>query len=134
MSRIVFCNGAFDILHVGHVELLNHAKGLGDLLVVALDSDRRIRQHKGVSRPVNPIDVRRTIMENIKPVDVVEEFDSDEQLINLLVRYDPDIRVIGSDWKNGNIVGAEYSGEIVFYERINGQSTTKTIQNIIDRR
>lgn len=133
MSRVIFCNGAFDLIHTGHIELLNYAKSMGDFLVVALDSDRRIGQHKGPSRPINPIDVRMSIMENLKPVDAVEEFDSDEELVKLLLKYKPDIRVIGSDWRDGNIVGREYSGEIVFYERTNGQSTTKTIQSIVDR-
>jgi D-beta-D-heptose 7-phosphate kinase/D-beta-D-heptose 1-phosphate adenosyltransferase len=134
MSKVIFCNGAFDLLHEGHIELLKYAKGLGDRLVVGLDSDRRIAESKGPSRPINPINIRRAIMEQLKPVDIVEEFDSDQQLIELLKKHKPAVRVIGSDWRGRPVVGAEYSESLVYFERNNGQSTTNTIQSIIDRR
>jgi rfaE bifunctional protein nucleotidyltransferase chain/domain len=134
MSRVIFCNGAFDLLHEGHIELLKYAKGLGDRLVVGLDSDRRITQSKGPSRPINPFNVRRAIMEQLKPVDIVEEFDSDQQLIELLQKHTPAVRVIGSDWKGHPVVGVEYCENLIYFKRNNGQSTTNTIQSIIDRR
>lgn len=130
----VFVNGSFDLLHTGHLDLLYYAKSLGSHLHVAIDTDERIKEHKGFDRPVNPLHIRKAIMQSLKPVDTVSVFGSDEELINTIRSYAPDIMVKGSDWRGKTVIGQEYCGQIVFYERVNDESTTKIIQNFIDRR
>ena len=132
--RKVFVNGAFDVLHSGHLDMLEYAASLGDHLLVAIDTDRRIEYNKGIGRPFNPLSIRKHILATLKPVNSVAVFDTDQQLIEILQRYRPDIMVKGSDWRGGEIVGEEYCKEIVFYERTNGQSTTQTIEDFINRR
>ena len=127
----VLVNGAFDILHTGHISLLNYAKSNGDYLTVALDSDERIREAKGKDRPINNQNIRKIIMENIKAVDKVLLFSSDKELIDII--KENNIRIIGSDWKNKTIVGKEHC-KLLFYDRINDESTTNTIQNYLNRR
>ena len=128
----VLVNGAFDILHSGHIDLLINAKLQGDYLLVALDTDERIAEAKGIDRPVNNQITRKTIMENLKPVDEVRLFGSDQELIDII--KETDVRVIGSDWANKFIVGKEHCKKLLFYDRINHESTTRTLQNYIDRR
>jgi D-beta-D-heptose 7-phosphate kinase/D-beta-D-heptose 1-phosphate adenosyltransferase len=130
----VFVNGAFDVLHSGHLDLLDFAGMLGGDLLVAIDTDTRIEYNKGVGRPFNPLSIRKHIMSMLKPVNSVAVFGTDEELINIIRQYKPDVMVKGSDWRGKTILGEEYCKEIVFYERTNGQSTTKTIQDFIDRR
>lgn len=130
----VFVNGSFDVLHTGHLELLNYAKSLGDYLLVALDSDERIREKKGRDRPFNNQENRVTLMKNLKPVDEVAVFSSDEELTLLIKNYSPDKMIVGSDWKGKPIIGSQHSREVIYYERSNEESTTKTIQSYIDRR
>jgi len=130
----IFVNGSFDLLHTGHLDMLNYAKSLGDYLLVAIDTDERIKYNKGSDRPVMPEHIRIAIMKNLKPVDEVKTFGTDEQLINIIRNYSPDIMVKGSDWRGGNIIGGEYCKEIDYFERINDESTTKTIENFINRR
>jgi len=127
----VFVNGTFDILHLGHIELLNYAKSLGDQLIVGIDSDRRIKELKGPKRPINSEYNRWFILKNLKAVDEVVVFDSDDELINWVRLCD--IMVKGSDYRGKPIVGEEVCKNIVFFERIDGYSTTNTIQNIIAR-
>lgn len=130
----IFVNGSFDLLHTGHLDLLFYAKSLGTHLHVAIDSDERIRELKGVNRPVNPLHIRKAIMQALKPVDTVSVFNTDEDLINTIVDYSPDIMVKGSDWQGKKVIGAEYCGKVIFYERVNNESTTKIIQDFISRR
>ena len=126
-------NGTYDVIHTGHIALLNYAKSLGDYLLVALDTDERIRQSKGPSRPVNNEHIRGVVMENFKAVDEVVFFNSDEELIDIIKRYNPDIRVIGSDWKGKPIVGEEFCREIAFFDRVNDESTTRTLDEYTKR-
>ncbi len=130
----VFVNGAFDVLHSGHLDLLDFAGMLGGHLLVAIDTDARIEYNKGIGRPFNPLSIRKHIMSMLKPVNSVRVFDTDEELIELIRQYQPDVMVKGSDWKGKTILGEEYCKEIVFYERTNGQSTTKAIEDFITRR
>ena len=130
----VFVNGAFDVLHSGHLDLLDFASMLGGRMLVALDTDEKIRYNKGADRPLNNLKVRKQLMSMLKPVDNVVSFNSDEELEDIIKRYKPDVMVKGSDWRGKKIVGEEYCKEIVFYERTNGQSSSKSIQDFIDRR
>jgi len=130
----VFVNGSFDVLHSGHLDLLDFAGMLGGHLLVAIDTDRRIEYNKGTGRPFNPLSIRKHIMSMLKPVNSVRVFDTDEDLVGIIKAYQPDVMVKGSDWKGKTILGEEYCKEIVFYERTNGQSTTKAIEDFITRR
>ena len=130
----IFVNGTFDLLHKGHLELLNFAKSYGDYLIVAIDTDDRVKQKKGSSRPIYNQDDRRFFLNMLKPVDQVEMFSSDEELEQLIKGFNPDIMVVGSDWENKKVIGSEYAKEVKFFERIHGYSTTDTIQRIANRR
>ena len=129
----IFVNGTFDVLHPGHVQLLNYAKSFGDTLTVGIDSDRRVTEKKGPSRPIYNIKDRSFMLQNLKSVDYVVVFDSDEELEHCLKTIRPDIMVVGSDWKGKSVIGSMYSAELKFFDRIEEYATTKTIQSIIDR-
>jgi len=121
----IFVNGTFDVLHYGHFKLLEAAAQLGDKLYVAIDTDERIKEKKGEHRPFHNIMERKEMLESIVFVDKVFTFDSDEELTTLIKAINPDIYVIGSDYKNKPIVGREYLRNIVFIPRIEKFSTTK---------
>ena len=129
----IFVNGTFDVLHPGHVQLLNYAKSFGDTLTVGIDSDRRVAEKKGPSRPIYNIKDRSFMLQNLKSVDYVVVFDSDEELEHCLKTIRPDIMVVGSDWKEKSVIGSMYSAELRFFDRIEEYATTKTIQSIINR-
>jgi D-beta-D-heptose 7-phosphate kinase/D-beta-D-heptose 1-phosphate adenosyltransferase len=129
----VIVNGTFDILHPGHVSMLNTARSLGDYLIVCIDTDRRVKELKGDKRPINDQFFRKVMLQNLKAVDIVEFFDSQEELIKLFELYKPDIMVKGSDWKGKSVVAEKYVKQIHWYDRIEEYSTTKTIQDIINR-
>lgn len=132
--KTVMVNGTFDVLHPGHIALLNTARSYGDSLIVAIDTDRRVTELKGPTRPINDQYFRRIMLSNIKAVDLVEFFDSTEELIELMKRYQPDVYVKGSDWKHDTKSTAhQYCKEVIYYDRIEEYSSTKIIQNIIDR-
>jgi len=132
--KTVMVNGTFDILHPGHVALLNTARSYGDHLIVAIDTDRRVRELKGEQRPINNQNDRRIMLSNLKAVDIVELFDSKEELIRLMERYQPDIYVKGSDWKHDTKSTAhQYCKEVIYYDRIEEYSSTRIIESIINR-
>lgn len=121
----VFVNGTFDVLHYGHFKLLESASELGDMLYVAIDTDERVREKKGDGRPFHNIIERKEMLESIKYVDSVFTFGSDEDLITLIRAINPDVYVIGSDYKDKPIVGSQYLKNIVFIPRMEKFSTTK---------
>jgi rfaE bifunctional protein nucleotidyltransferase chain/domain len=129
----VIVNGTFDILHPGHVSMLNTARSLGDYLIVCIDTDRRVKELKGDKRPINNQMFRKVMLQNLKAVDIVEFFDSQEDLIRLLKLYKPEIMVKGSDWKGKSVVAEQHVKEIFWYDRIDEYSSTKIIQDIINR-
>jgi len=126
----VMVNGTFDILHRGHIEMLNYAKSKGDYLLVAIDTDRRVSELKGPTRPVNNQEDRKFHLENLKAVDQVLFFDSKEQLIDIMKSYKPDVYVKGSDWQGKSVEAANHCDEIIFYSRVGDYSTTNTILRI----
>ena len=131
--KTIFVNGTFDLLHPGHVSLLSWAKSLGDYLVVGIDTDDRVREKKGSTRPIYNQTDRGIMLVSLSAVDEVRYFDSDESLENLVKEVKPDIIVVGSDWKGKTIIGSYYAAELKFFDRIEEYATTKTIQCITDR-
>lgn len=111
--------------------MLNYAKSLGDYLIVAIDSDERVKQLKGSSRPINNVTERKILLENLKSVDRVEIFNTDQELVDILKICD--IMVKGGDYKSLPIVGENDIKDIVFFDRIDEYSSTKKIQDIIER-
>ena len=133
MYKTVFVNGTFDILHRGHLELLNYAKSLGEYVVVGIDSDRRVRKMKGPNRPVNSAEDRGIMLVNLKSVDEVRFFSNDRELENMVKSVKPDVMVVGSDWKGKSVIGSYWAADLHFFDRVGDYATTKTIQGIIDR-
>jgi D-beta-D-heptose 7-phosphate kinase/D-beta-D-heptose 1-phosphate adenosyltransferase len=129
----VIVNGTFDILHPGHIAMLNTARNLGDYLIVCIDTDRRVKELKGDTRPINDQNFRKTMLSALRSVDIVEFFDSQEDLINLIKIYKPEIMVKGSDWKGKSVVAEKYVKEIYWYDRIEEYSSTKIIERIANR-
>jgi D-beta-D-heptose 7-phosphate kinase/D-beta-D-heptose 1-phosphate adenosyltransferase len=133
-KKIVFTNGCFDLLHVGHVRYLQEARALGDFLVVAINSDRSVRELKGSERPVQNEDDRGEILAALKCVDFVSVFDEPTpiEVIKLIV---PDILVKGGDWPVSKIVGADLvfgrGGEVRSLPFHPGRSTSKLIEKIL---
>lgn len=131
----IVVNGTFDILHVGHIRLLEYAKSYPNAYVyVLIDSDQRIKQLKGSDRPINNEYERASLLAALRSVDRVDIFDSDQELINYIKNYQPDLMVKGSDYIGKPIIGAEYCKNIIFYERLGSYSTTKKIQDTTNRR
>ena len=126
-EKIIWTNGCFDVLHRGHIELFRYAKSLGSKLYVGLDSDYKVNKDKGPSRPVFSEDDRRYVISAIKYVDYTYIFDSTYELEQLIKKLNPDIMVIGSDWKGKIVVGEQYTKKLEFFDRIIGYSTTEII-------
>jgi len=134
MTKVVV-NGTFDILHVGHLRMLKFARSIPESYVLVLiDSDERVSELKGPTRPINSVEERKEMLEAIKFVDEVQIFSSDEELRNSIKNYNPDIMVKGGDYIGKPIIGEEFCKEIQYYNYVNGYSTTTKIQNIINRR
>lgn len=125
--KIVWINGCFDVLHYGHFKLIQYAKSLGDKLIVGIDSDERVKQLKGDNRPFHTQTEREFNLRQIKCVDEVVVFNSEDELRNILDYLEPDYFVIGSDYINKKIIGSEFAKEIKFFERIQNFSTTKLL-------
>jgi len=135
-KKVVFTNGVFDLIHAGHVDYLVKAKEMGDVLILALNSDSSVKRIKGNKRPILKQEERAFIVSNLKPVDYVTFFEEDtpEEIINDLI---PDILVKGADWSIDKIVGRDIveanGGEVKTIEFVNDQSTSKIIQIIKER-
>lgn len=129
----IIVNGTFDILHRGHIEMLQYAGSLGSLLV-CIDTDRRVQELKGIDRPINNQNDRKFMLESLNCVDWVRLFDSEQELLDIIKDYSPDIMIKGSDYQNQPIIGSELIKEIKFYDRVEPYSTTRTIQRIAHRR
>lgn len=128
-KRIVFTNGCFDILHVGHVKYLQEAKSYGDILILGLNSDKSVRALKGPQRPINNEEDRAYILAALESVDYVVKF-SDDTPHDLIKMIRPDILVKGGDYEGKKVVGSEFSGELRLVQFVEGKSTTSTIDKI----
>ena len=128
-NKIVWCNGTFDILHPGHIELFKVGASLGNKLIVATDTDEKIRKDKGASKPVNNLCDRISLLQAIKYIDEVLYFNTREELEGLIKLYRPDILLLGDDWQGGDVVGIEYAKEARILPSLN-YSTTDIIKKI----
>ncbi|MBV5320294.1 MAG: D-glycero-beta-D-manno-heptose-7-phosphate kinase [Sulfuricurvum sp.] len=128
-KKVVFTNGCFDILHVGHVKYLQEAKSYGDVLFVGLNSDSSVRELKGPTRPVNSEADRAYILAALESVDYVVVF-SEETPHELIKNIAPDILVKGGDYEGKSVVGAEFAKELRLVQFVDGKSTTATIKRI----
>jgi D-beta-D-heptose 7-phosphate kinase/D-beta-D-heptose 1-phosphate adenosyltransferase len=122
MDEKVWVNGTFDVLHNGHFRLINYASSLGKL-IIAIDSDERVKKLKGGNRPYHNQFERQYNLQSIKGVYNVLVFDSDEELKELIKFNSPEYFVIGSDYKNKEIIGSQYAKEIIYFNRINFSTT-----------
>ncbi len=128
-KKIVFTNGCFDILHAGHVSVLEFSRSKGDVLVVGLNSDASVKRLKGPSRPVNTQADRALVLAALQAVDAVCVFEEDTpyELIKLV---QPDVLVKGGDYKPSEIVGREFAKKVVRFALLKGRSTTNIIKKV----
>lgn len=130
----IVINGTFDVIHLGHLRLLSYARSIVNSYVyVLIDSDRRVKELKGPKRPYNSEYERASLLFALKYVDRVDVFDSEEELENFIKNFKPDLMIKGSDYKDSHIIGSQYCKEIQFYDRLEKYSSSKKIQDIIDR-
>lgn len=128
-KSIVFTNGCFDILHIGHVTYLKKAKSLGDILILGLNSDDSVKRLKGETRPINKEMDRAGILEALEFIDYIVIFNEDTPL-ELIKVVEPDILVKGGDYKAEDVVGKEYAKKVEIIDFVDGYSTTNTINKI----
>jgi len=132
-KKIVFTNGCFDILHAGHIKLLKNAKDLGDILVVAINTDESVRKLKGKGRPINELSDRAKVLASLEVVDYVTPF-SELDPAKIIREIKPDILVKGGDWKTKVIVGKEfvesYGGRVVTIPYLKGYSTSGFLEKL----
>jgi D-beta-D-heptose 7-phosphate kinase/D-beta-D-heptose 1-phosphate adenosyltransferase len=126
--NIGFTNGCFDILHVGHLSLFEHLKKQVDYVIVGIDSDKMVKKAKGNDRPINNEKDRKFFLEKIRDVDEVFIFDSHDELRSALSKIKPNYMLVGSDYKNREVIGSEHAKLLDFFEVIDGYSTTKILQ------
>lgn len=127
--RKVWLNGCFDVLHHAHFKMIEFASTFGEIVVIGIDSDRRVKELKGDDRPFHSEQERKYNLERIKGVSKVVIFDSSELLEEIIKTYQPNVFVIGSDYKNKPIIGEQYAKSIVFFNRMEDFSTTKILTN-----
>ncbi len=127
-KRIIFTNGCFDMIHVGHVRYLKEAKKLGDVLVIGMNSDKSVSRIKP-GRPVNSEQHRAEVLSSLEMVDYIVIFDEDTPY-DLIKSIKPDVLVKGGDWKKEDIVGSDIAGETYSLPYIEGISTTSIIEKI----
>ena len=132
-KKIVFTNGCFDIIHLGHVTYLEKAKKSGDILIVGLNSDRSVKQLKGDSRPLLSQSERAALLSALESVDYVVIFNEDNPY-KLISELNPDVLVKGGDWGKGTIIGADFvksrGGKVKRINYLKGYSVTKLIKKL----
>ncbi len=133
---IVFTNGCFEILHIGHIRYLKKARSLGDILIVGLNSDISVKKIKGPKRPIIPQEQRGEVLASIRYVDYVVIFDEPDPY-DLISLIKPHVLVKGGDWPVDKIIGKDivesYGGKVLSIPYIEGSSTTEIINRIIER-
>lgn len=122
----VWVNGTFDVLHLGHIKLLEFASQFGNLRV-GIDTDKRVKELKGQDRPFNNQEDRKKMLQSIRYVNEVVLFDSREELINSVKEYSPDVMVVGDDYQGETVFGSEHAKELIFFKKIPEYSSTKIL-------
>lgn len=137
--KVIFTNGCFDIVHIGHIKLLKEAKSFGDILIVGLNSDESVKKIKGASRPINNQNDRKQFLESIKYVDKVIIF-NEQTPCRLIQELKPDIHVKGGDYNPNDYnnmpeakIVHEYGGEVRIIKLLEGKSSSK-ILNILENK
>ena len=120
----IWINGCFDVLHHGHFQLIAHAKSLGDELTIGIDSDRRVKESKGDGRPFHNQKQRIYNLFQINGVNGIVVFDTDKELSDAIKEYQPDIFVIGEEYKDKGIIGRKHAKKIEYFTKVEGFSTT----------
>jgi D-beta-D-heptose 7-phosphate kinase/D-beta-D-heptose 1-phosphate adenosyltransferase len=123
----VWVNGTFDVLHIGHIKLLEFASQFGEVRV-GIDTDERVKQLKGELRPINNIKDRIDFMNSIKYVNSSVDFSTEEELCDRIKEWNTDIIIIGDDYKDKRVIGSNLVKEIIFFDKIDGHSSTKIIK------
>ena len=135
-KKVVFTNGCYDILHPGHIELLSKARGLGDVLVVAINTDDTVRRLKGPGRPIFDEAERAELLSAFEMVDFVCTFSEDTPL-EAILKIRPDVLVKGADWGIDEIVGGaeveSWGGKVVAVPLVSGKSTTGIVERVLTR-
>jgi D-beta-D-heptose 7-phosphate kinase/D-beta-D-heptose 1-phosphate adenosyltransferase len=124
----IWVNGTFDVLHIGHLRLLQYANSFGDVRV-GIDKDSRVQELKGDKRPINNWFDRIEMMRAIKHVNSVVGFSTDEELQEEIKKWNADIMIVGSDYKDKPVIGSELVKEVLFFDKIGNHSTTKIISH-----
>ncbi len=127
--KTIWINGCFDVLHYGHFKLIEYAKSFNGKLIIGIDSDSRVRKLKGEDRPFHNQQQREFNLMQIKGVDYVVVFDTEDELRNQLKIYKPDVFVIGDEYMYKPIIGGEHAKEIKFFPKLEEFSTTKILYN-----
>jgi len=128
-KKIVFTNGCFDIIHIGHTRLLNKAKLFGDILIVGLNADSSVKKIKGVYRPIISENERAEVLAALSSVDFIVKFPQSTPH-RLIKKIMPDVLVKGADWKSEKIVGSEFARKVVRIPIAKNRSTTKIIEKL----
>ena len=135
-KRIIFTNGCFDILHVGHIDYLSKAKALGGILVVGLNSDTSVKKIKGPGRPINKESDRAKVLAALSSVDYITLF-GESTPEKLIMELKPDILVKGGDWKVKDIAGGEFvkrnGGKVKSIPFVKGYSTTSLLKKMASK-
>lgn len=122
----VWVNGTFDVLHIGHIKLLEFASQFGEIRV-GIDTDERVKQFKGELRPINTIKDRIDFMNSIKYVNSSVSFSTDEELCDKIKEWNADIIIVGNDYKDKKVIGSHLVKEVIFFDKIDDYSSTKII-------
>ena len=129
-SNTVWLNGTFDVLHAGHIELFRQARklaGPSGKVIVGTDSDERVRELKGPTRPINNLIDRVDFLRAIKYIDEIVAFSSTPALESHIQRYSPDILLVGDDYVDKPVIGSQFAKQVVFFPRYGGLSSSKII-------
>ena len=129
-TKRVWLNGTFDVLHLGHIKLFQHAKVLypTSIVCVGVDTDDRVRQMKGPNRPINPLAFRVEFLKSIRFIDSIRSFATDDELREEIALFNPDVMLIGDDYRHHTIIGEELIPRIEYVKRFDGLSTTSLIE------
>jgi D-beta-D-heptose 7-phosphate kinase/D-beta-D-heptose 1-phosphate adenosyltransferase len=133
-SPVVWTNGCYDILHVGHLRLFQHcrdlAKSCGGRFIIGIDSDSRVREMKGVDRPINNQLDRAEVLRSIKGVDSVYIYSTTEELDNMIRVLAPNVVVVGDDYRDKPVIGSQHAKSVEFFSKIQGYSTTEIVNRL----